>query len=712
MRKFITFTTLALSLSALLIAPTTGSAGNANLENIIPNPLAVVNYQGTNNNPIKDFVHNIVKEALSDELIQADLNPQDLELLDLVDDVFVSNNLTAVMGQDLETYYFAIEMNTSEFERVLDTILQYEGLTESEYDGELIYSSYKRDDFAFSHRGGSLLLTESSSILMNVIDELNGGTVGAAATALNDVPSSSFFSFVFFSPEDLGAQDIPFSATSDYEWIAVTDKGSDKFEMEAYSKGTRSLFDASGFDWTDYVLDGDLYTMMPGDDPFMYFEMNDVVTMIEALLEMSGLSMTNDLYVQPEELEIARIFDGNTAFQIQMPSNQVLPFFTLVTENTGDTDSLNETLAEGINESGLGAPTGDTLMTWEYDLTQLDPEAEQFPELADFKLTYGLLDGYYVISTNPNFTSEFQGSNTLNQNDDFMSKLGSLVGDPDVLNFSYMNFRELAEWADETTSRSPDLAAETDTEEFQLGLDLLEGMGTWYGWTTVSQYDSYQFLFAQLPVDLFTELVLEEMRASQGLYEQYSYDQNYSDVGDGAWYEEDVESLGKARVVDYGYGQAYRPGDQITRAEFVTMLVRHYDLEYSANTYASDIFSDVPSGSWFDRNIGAAYEFGIASGDAGRGTFRPMDPIKRSEAVKMLENFSGTLHGVEYGQLPFNDVEDGIWYEDAVGKAYEKGIVTGVNDNSFAPNNNLTRAEAAALINRVRDNELRLFRAF
>ena len=52
------------------------------------------------------------------------------------------------------------------------------------------------------------------------------------------------------------------------------------------------------------------------------------------------------------------------------------------------------------------------------------------------------------------------------------------------------------------------------------------------------------------------------------------------------------------------------------------------------------------------------------------------------------------------GDLPFTDVESGTWYTDAVLWAAQNGIVNGVSETEFAPGEDITREQLAAILYR------------
>lgn len=82
-------------------------------------------------------------------------------------------------------------------------------------------------------------------------------------------------------------------------------------------------------------------------------------------------------------------------------------------------------------------------------------------------------------------------------------------------------------------------------------------------------------------------------------------------------------------------------------------------------------------------------------------SFAPDGQMTRAEAATMLARLSGGFSedGV-YDKVKFSDVEAGAWYAAAVGFAAEKGIVEGYDDGSFKPDRSISRAEFTALISR------------
>lgn len=108
------------------------------------------------------------------------------------------------------------------------------------------------------------------------------------------------------------------------------------------------------------------------------------------------------------------------------------------------------------------------------------------------------------------------------------------------------------------------------------------------------------------------------------------------------------------------------------------------------------IFSDL-SGHWALENIEAAYKRGIING-YDDGAFRPDKEVTRAEFVKMMTQ----LMGID-GQLTekFSDVKADSWYGKAIGAAVNAGWVNGISENEFAPEKSITREEGTAIIFRA-----------
>ena len=109
--------------------------------------------------------------------------------------------------------------------------------------------------------------------------------------------------------------------------------------------------------------------------------------------------------------------------------------------------------------------------------------------------------------------------------------------------------------------------------------------------------------------------------------------------------------------------------------------------------FAATTFSDV-NGHWAANSINYGVARGFINGYTD-GTFKPDYPVTRAEFSKMLN----IAFGISNTQATsFRDVPSTAWYATEVKKAVAAGYINGYEDNTFRPNNNITRQEAAVMI--------------
>ena len=106
-------------------------------------------------------------------------------------------------------------------------------------------------------------------------------------------------------------------------------------------------------------------------------------------------------------------------------------------------------------------------------------------------------------------------------------------------------------------------------------------------------------------------------------------------------------------------------------------------------------FTDVPAGSWCYDAVLWAYSSGIVTG-VNETTFAPAQEINRAQVVMILYRLAGAP-AVE-GDMPFTDVAEDAWFRDAVLWAYNSGIVAGMTETSFGPGLEINRAQFAAML--------------
>jgi hypothetical protein len=109
-------------------------------------------------------------------------------------------------------------------------------------------------------------------------------------------------------------------------------------------------------------------------------------------------------------------------------------------------------------------------------------------------------------------------------------------------------------------------------------------------------------------------------------------------------------------------------------------------------------FVDIIAGSWYFDYVLSANFLGLMTGTS-ENEFDPTAPMTRAMVATVLYRKAGSpsVAGLEN---PFVDIVAGTWYTDAVIWAYANGVVMGMGDETFAPNQLITREQMAAMLYR------------
>ncbi len=142
------------------------------------------------------------------------------------------------------------------------------------------------------------------------------------------------------------------------------------------------------------------------------------------------------------------------------------------------------------------------------------------------------------------------------------------------------------------------------------------------------------------------------------------------------------------------------PGNSVTRAQFAKMLVIATGKFDETKKYEKPDYPDVIEGKWYVPYIACAVENKIMDGKED-GKMYPNKTITRQEAAKMIYVALGTTDEIKTTDKvkDFDSVQD--WAKMYVATLVEKNIIKGFDDGTFKPKNNITRAQAAVMINRL-----------
>ncbi|MBD0381683.1 N-acetylmuramoyl-L-alanine amidase [Paenibacillus sedimenti] len=194
----------------------------------------------------------------------------------------------------------------------------------------------------------------------------------------------------------------------------------------------------------------------------------------------------------------------------------------------------------------------------------------------------------------------------------------------------------------------------------------------------------------------------------------------------GHWARDAVLRMKNKGLIE-GNGNRYEPQRALTRAEFLTLMDRTFtfsklkaqckagktgsvtDAVYgcssnSTTSSASKTYKDLPADHWASDVFTTAKALNLLQGYQD-GTIRPDRPITRGE-VAVLFNRLLQMKQPAVSQKPvpanpaFNDVPLALWSAKAIYALKNQAIINGITDTEFRPDQSITRAEIAAMMDR------------
>ena len=172
----------------------------------------------------------------------------------------------------------------------------------------------------------------------------------------------------------------------------------------------------------------------------------------------------------------------------------------------------------------------------------------------------------------------------------------------------------------------------------------------------------------------------------------------FTDMAGYEWAEEAVNELYN-RGIAYGItDDLFAPEKEITRAEFITLLMRGFEL---IGNDAVCNFDDVPDGAWYYPAVAMAYSMGVVSGYSDN-IFGANDNVSRQDMAAMIVRLMNQL-GMSVPEVReyegFADSDQISEYAaDAVIELYKGGIINGVGEDCFDPQGTANRASAARML--------------
>lgn len=164
----------------------------------------------------------------------------------------------------------------------------------------------------------------------------------------------------------------------------------------------------------------------------------------------------------------------------------------------------------------------------------------------------------------------------------------------------------------------------------------------------------------------------------------------------GHWAQRQITAWAdKGLAAGYPDG-TFKPDNQITRAEFVTLVNRAFNKQDAG---ARIDFTDINPSHWFYGEVTVAVAAGYMSG-YNDGAFKPNSLITRQEVASVMSRLLQLGEGA--AGVSFRDAGSiAAWAAGAVNAVVAAGIMGGYTDGAFMANSPITRAEAVVTVDRA-----------
>ncbi|MDY5229999.1 MAG: S-layer homology domain-containing protein [Eubacteriales bacterium] len=153
----------------------------------------------------------------------------------------------------------------------------------------------------------------------------------------------------------------------------------------------------------------------------------------------------------------------------------------------------------------------------------------------------------------------------------------------------------------------------------------------------------------------------------------------------------------------FGYADGtFRPDNNMSRAEAAAIFARLISEQKGEKISGKSDFADVKSNEWYSKFIGYIKKYGIIKG-YDNNTFKPGENISRAEFVAMTVRFNSLFNDVKKGSytVKYTDVASNYWAYSDIAYAKYAGWLNGYADGTFKGDNAITRAEVVTVVNKA-----------
>ena len=198
------------------------------------------------------------------------------------------------------------------------------------------------------------------------------------------------------------------------------------------------------------------------------------------------------------------------------------------------------------------------------------------------------------------------------------------------------------------------------------------------------------FLLALIGSLLFTYTTTRQEPATAATLPYHDISTSYA--------REAISRLHASGIMQGTTAAAFSPKRSVTRAEFVTVLMRAFGITPASS--AIPAYTDVPRSTWYYGAIQAATELGLTNG-LGNGTFQPDQALTRQEAAVWLTKALKQAIPAASSYSVYRDASSiAAWAKPYVTAISTLGLMQG-NESRFYPAQSITRQETAVIFDRL-----------
>lgn len=163
----------------------------------------------------------------------------------------------------------------------------------------------------------------------------------------------------------------------------------------------------------------------------------------------------------------------------------------------------------------------------------------------------------------------------------------------------------------------------------------------------------------------------------------------------GHWAKENIDSLVPKNIITGYTDGTFKPNNNITREEVSKILSSYIGEKEVENDKLNDI-----ENRWSTKFIKHLVSEEIITGYPD-GTFKPSNSVTRAEFATIVYKYLAKENKLVEGDLKaLKDIE-GHWAKDSIEGVVKAGYINGYPDNTFKPNNPITRAEVSKIVSLI-----------